>query len=72
MIFPSNLSEAGAWKVYEIKWFLYKVDDNSLVWSHTYAGKHLTLVKKDENSTKRAAKIIKDGLTALQSTGLIL
>lgn len=72
LVLPSSYNVYGSWQHYTLRWVLMDIKSGGMLWSHSYSGKHLMLWKPDENSVKRARKLVDGGLSELISSPLYL
>jgi hypothetical protein len=63
VIFPSKLTLAGSWKIYDIRWDLMDIKNGKIVWTTTSQGRHMNAWKGDEDPASRAKTIV-DGIVA--------
>lgn len=71
IVVPSNYRISGAWQSYELHWVLFDVETGRQVWEYDYSGRHLMMLKRDENGAKRAKKFIDNAFVDLKKIGLI-
>jgi hypothetical protein len=72
LVLPSSYNVYGSWQYYTLRWILMDIGTGRMLWSHSYSGKHLMLWKPDENSVKRAKKLVDGGVRELISSPLYL
>jgi hypothetical protein len=71
IVFPTAYTLSGAWRFYEVRWTLMDVRTGRKVWSYLYSGKHLVLLRTNENAAKRGEKLIKAAFDDLGRAGLL-
>jgi len=71
VIFPSQLTVAGAWRHYDVRWDVMDARNGKVVWSTQSKGKHMNAWKADEEPEARAKTIV-DGIVAeMQKSNLL-
>ena len=71
IVFPSDYTVAGAWRFYEIRFILMDAETSSRLWTYTYSGKHLVMLKDSENAEGRSKKILDKLFAELKSGGYL-
>lgn len=71
IIFPSQMTRSGSWKLYDIRWELIDIKTSKRVWVTTSHGKHLNLWKNDEDPQARAKTIVDGVMAEFQKSNLI-
>lgn len=69
--FPASYTLSGAWRFYEVRWILVDVRTNRKIWSYLYSGKHLVMLRTNENAEARGRKLVRAAWDSMKAAGLL-